>query len=122
MKSTVIKIIETLVPEFRQHFDIPEEEISKSFDEFLRSLPPPVPSLFLLLLRAFNYYCFLFHLKTFENLSLPQRTKILKNWGRSKLYVKRMILSTMKTFLLLVFYSQEKAEKKLGFERKCVSG
>jgi len=122
MKPTVIKIIETLVPEFRQHFDIPEEEILKSFDEFLRSLPPPVPSLFLLLLRAFNYYCLLFHLKTFENLSLPQRTKILKNWGGSKLYVKRMILSTMKTFLLLVFYSQEKAEKKLGFERKCVSG
>ncbi len=120
MERVLIKLIDTMVPDYREVFGITEDEIINAFNEFIRFMPAPVPKLFPLLLKFFNIYPLFFRFRRLEDLSRQERQRILEKWAYSKLYVKRAIFSTLKTFFLLVFYSNENVEKKLGFERKCL--
>jgi len=116
MRESLKKIIDTMVPNYKDVFGITDEELLITFDEFIKSMPAPIPKLFPVLLKFYNNYPLFFKFQRLENLDRAQRQKILEKWARSKLYVKR----AMKTFLMLVFYSDEKVEKRLGFERKCL--
>ncbi len=120
MERVLIKLIDTMVPDYREVFGIKDDEIINAFNEFISSMPPPVPGLFPLLLRFLNLYPLFFRFRRLEDLDRQHRERILEKWAYSKLYVKRAIFSTLKTFFLLVFYSNENVEKKLGFERKCL--
>lgn len=120
MQQILIKITETMVPDYTVTFNVKEKEFISVFENFLQSMPAPIPRLFVILLNFINFYTVFFKFKKFENLERDERRKILEGWAGSKLYVRRAIFSMLKTFVLLVFYSTENAEKACGYERKCV--
>lgn len=122
MENVLLKIIDTMVPDYKETFGISDSEIINAFNEFIKSMPAPVPKLFPILLKFFNIYPLFFKFRRLENLNRAQRQQLLEKWACSKLYVRRAIFSTLKTFLMLIFYSNENVEKRLGFERKCLSG
>lgn len=121
MDRVIIKITDTLVPNKEEIFGISDNEFIISFQDFIMTLPSPLPTAFPVILKVFDLYPLLFKFRRFSNLNLDERAKILNGWAKSKLYVKRAFFSTLKTLIMLVFYSNEKVEKKLGFERKCLS-
>lgn len=122
MENVLLKIIDAIVPDYRKVFGISDSEIIHAFYEFIKSMPAPIPKLFPILLRFFNIYPLFFKFRRLENLDRRECQKILEKWASSKLYVRRAVFSTLKTFLMLVFYSNDNVEKRLGFERKCLSG
>jgi hypothetical protein len=119
MDNVLIKIIDTMVPDYKDMFGITDSEIITSFNEFIKSMPAPIPKAFKIFLYLFNIYPLFFKFRRLEDLNRDQRRKIILNWAGSKLYVKRAMLASIKTFIMLVFYSNENVEKRLGFERKC---
>lgn len=121
MQNELLKIIDTFVPDYKNSFGISDDEIITAFNEFIKSMPAPVPKLFSILLIFFNIYPLFFKFRRFEDLNRDQRQQLLEKWACSKLYMSRAILSTFKTFIMLIFYSNDNVEKRLGFERKCLS-
>ena len=91
------------------------------FLEFLSQFPPAP--------RLFAISCWMWEfsplwsgrLARFSRLSLPERTKILESWEKSRLFVRRGALIIFKSIFLATFYNDQEVWPLLGYKEGCLS-
>ncbi len=95
--------------------------VAESVDRMLSNFDQTTQMGLRMLLLFIEYSTFLFtrKFKRFTRLSPEDQERYIKGWEGSRFYLCRSPLIILKMMCLLIFYSDERVEKDVGYELAC---
>lgn len=96
-------------------------DVAESVDRLMSNLDRTIQMGLKMLLLLIEYSTFIFtrKFKRFTRLSPEDQDRYLKGWENSRFYLRRLPFFVLKMLCLLIFYSDERVEKDVGYEPVC---
>ena len=96
-------------------------DVAESVDRLMGNLDRTMQTGLKMLLFLIEYSTFIFtrKFKRFTRLSPEDQDSYLKGWQNSRFYLRRLSFFVLKMLCLLIFYSDERIEKDVGYEPVC---
>lgn len=120
MNNLVIRVVKKAVGVFISEMDGGREEESsvKKCAGFILAVISKMQPIYkygiLTIIFYFNFVSLISRGRSFMNLSLPDRVKIINKWSKSRLGLKRDFIKLLLNLVVIAYYDSENVLKKNG--------